>query len=182
MYLRQRFFLIGFSMLALAVLFMAVGLPYDQFSWVDAVSDYGISDAPTPLPLEPVTEAEPGTTPPVLIEASAEEIADALPVGGVLFAPEVANAQIGISEVAEQALSAYDFVLFVDGRSSAEPFKSPLAACLRDPGAGVGLIFLAADQAPRIPVRMPSYSEFRGEQRYLCTAIDRPGTLVLIAE
>jgi len=68
--------------------------------------------------------------------------------------------------------------LYIDGRRSAEPFLLPITVCLKDPVLGSGLIFLAADQAPRVPVNMPVHYE----GNYACTQIDRPGTLVLVSQ
>jgi len=180
MRLQQRLAVLALASVVTLVVFMLAGLPYGKFSWVNAVASYLDPDQPedSQPDIPPVIEVDPATQPPVYIELgdAATTIKDLLPEGGMLFAPVVETPYIGVPALLDRGvIAAFDFMVFVDGRTVADPFKSPLKACLKGNGA---LIFLAADQAPRVAVELPLVaSDYPG---YSCTLIDRPGTLVLV--
>lgn len=171
----------------LVILFALLGLPYNKFSWVEAIAYYGNgnppadSENPSSDPgIPPIGDVDPADNPPTfttsaptLIQIDGETPAQPITV----FAPEVSVAEVGNAAViARGIIVAVDyFALTPDGLSPTGRFVVPPLVCLR--GEGV-LVFMAADQSPRVPVDLEMVpSPVPG---YTCAYLERPGMVVLV--
>ncbi len=162
---------------AIVITFALVGLPYGKFTWVEAIANYAADSPPPDNPSEPgippINEVDPADNPPVFVEMGPVDPDNPVTV----FAPELTDTQIGNPDVIARGviLSADFFALTPDGISTTARFPVPPKVCLR--GTGV-LVFLAADQMPRVPVDLELVpSSVPG---YTCAFIERPGTVVLV--
>jgi hypothetical protein len=175
MKLQRRLVMFTVAICGVVVLFMLTSLPYAQFTWADMVADYVTEPEATrePVVLVPVTDADPATNPPTFVEVPPA----ALPEQAQLFAPEVPVAKVGIPALLDRGIvAAFDYLVFIDGRVSTAPFEALIEVCIK--GKGGAMVFLAADQAPRVPAPLRILSpKYPG---YTCALIDRPGTVVLL--
>lgn len=174
---QQRIAMFVFAAVAVTIVVMLVGLPFEQFSWVDALASYVDEPVVIDMPAIPLlTDIDPASAPPVFVEETVSPVEASLPKDAALFAPAVAAPYVGEpSVVARGIVAAFDFIVFIDSRTSAAPFLLPIKACLKGEGA---LVFLAADQAPRVPAEMVLVAT--AYPGYTCTLLDRPGMLVLV--
>jgi hypothetical protein len=189
--LKQPFSWIIFILFGVVTVFVLTGLPYDQFNWTAAMAEYGNPDTqPTtepPAALDPFVVGDPVQT---VLPATAPEVTlpgQTTPVllANVLFAPERKTINVGVQSVIDRGvIRVVDYTIMIDGHSYTEPFGVLVRTCLQGEGK---IVFLAADQSPRVPVDLESYVDFYYDSNdsgivYTCGWIDRPGLVVLVEE
>jgi hypothetical protein len=189
--LQKPFSWVVFILFGIVTIFVLTGLPYDQFNWTTAMAEYG-NPGPQPTSLPPVSQEQftagdpvqtflPGENPVILLPGQT----DPIPLGNVLFTPERKTVNVGVQSVIDRGVvTVIDYMLLIDGYSYDEPFGAQLQVCLY--GAHGQIVFLAADQSPRVPVDLPSapitYIQDGVQYPYTCAYIDRPGLVVLVEE
>jgi hypothetical protein len=189
--LKQPFSWIVFILFGVVTVFVLTGLPYDQFNWTAAMADYGNPETqPTtepPAALDPFVVGEPIQTvlPAIAPEITLPGQSGPVLLANVLYAPQRETINVGVQSVIDRGvLRVVDYTIMIDGHSYTEPFGVLVRTCLRGEGQ---LVFLAADQSPRVPVDLESYvdnysSTPDGEILYTCGWIDRPGLVVLVEQ